>query len=161
VEALAVSPDYARDHTLLVSVGGEGLYRSTDGGTSFTTVGTDLIAANHDVADYTNPSGAPIQFSPAYASDRTIFAYGGQNVYRSEDRGDSWTVLDVPSATEFLRRADPALYHQRAGHGHVATTATSRGDDSDDAVVLVVGLVALAALVGAGVLASRRRGARR
>ena len=32
IEAVAVSPAYSHDQTLLVSVGGEGLYRSNDGG---------------------------------------------------------------------------------------------------------------------------------
>ncbi|MBK5288782.1 MAG: hypothetical protein JJE46_09970, partial [Acidimicrobiia bacterium] len=71
VEALAVSPAYGSDHTVLVSLAGTGLFRSTDGAKTFKAIATDLLAGNHVIADFTNPSGTPIQFSPAYAKDHT------------------------------------------------------------------------------------------
>lgn len=164
VEALGVSPSYGQDHTVLVSVGGVGLFRSTDGGKTFTAVGRDLIEANRDVADYTNPTGRPIQFSPSYATDHTIFAYGGQDVMRSSDRGETWTVLHLPSADEFLRAVDPALLaeHQRAGHvTDVAGTSSTSNGSTDPLIVLGVAVVALVALGGGvGFYASRRRRSR-
>jgi len=157
VEALSVSPSYRQDHTLLVSVGGVGLFRSTDGGESFVAVGRDLIEANRDVADYTNPTGRPIQFSPSYAADHTIFAYGGQDVMRSTNRGDTWTVLELPSADAFLAAAHRGQPRDHGGDGSPAPVAS--GDSSSDPViVLVAALAALAALAGGvGVYASRRR----
>jgi photosystem II stability/assembly factor-like uncharacterized protein len=103
VEAIAVSPTYGADHTVLVSVLGKGLYRSTDGGMTFTSVGTTLIENNHLIADYENPSSAPIQFSPTYARDRTIFGMAQSDIVKSTDGGSSWQVLNLPSAANFIK----------------------------------------------------------
>jgi Calx-beta domain len=103
VEAIAVSPDYGVDRTVLVSVLGRGLYRSTDGGTTFAAVGTSLIQGNHLITDYENPVSNPIQFSPTYARDRTIFAMAQDDIVRSTDGGDTWQVLGLPPAADILR----------------------------------------------------------
>ena len=103
VEAIAVSPNYGADHTVLVSVLGKGLYRSTDGGTTFAAVGTSLIQNNHLITDYEQPVSDPIQFSPSYARDRTIFGMAQGDIVRSTDGGDSWQVLSLPPAADFLK----------------------------------------------------------
>jgi photosystem II stability/assembly factor-like uncharacterized protein len=103
VEAIGVSPTYAADRTVLVSVLGKGLYRSTDGGATFATVGTSLIQNNHLIADYENPVSAPIQFSPTYARDRTIFAVAQHAIVKSTDGGGSWQVLNLPPASNFIK----------------------------------------------------------
>ena len=103
VEAIAVSPDYGADRTVLVSVLGNGLYRSTDGGSTFAAVGTSLIQDNHLIADYQNPVSMPLQFSPTYARDRTIFGMAQDDVVRSTDGGDSWQVLNLPPAGDVLK----------------------------------------------------------
>jgi photosystem II stability/assembly factor-like uncharacterized protein len=103
VSAIAVSPNYGADRTVLVSVLGKGLYRSTDGGTTFAAVATSLIQNNHLIADYDNPVSNPIQFSPTYARDRTIFGMAQDDIVRSTDGGDSWQVLSLPPAADFLR----------------------------------------------------------
>ena len=77
ITAVAVSPDFVDDGTVLVSVRGDGLYRSTDGGTTFSEVGTELAASNRVISDYDNPTSSPIQFSPSFAVDGTVFAYCG------------------------------------------------------------------------------------
>ena len=87
IEAVAVSPDYQRDRTVLVSSRELGLVRSTDGGASFHRVGAELLDTNHLVADFSNPTSAPIQFSPTFATDKTIFAYAQTDVVRSTDGG--------------------------------------------------------------------------
>ena len=74
IVAVAVSPLYAADRTLLVSVKGRGLYRLANGGTSFTETGASLFDNNLLIADFDNPTAQPIQFSPVYGVDRTIFA---------------------------------------------------------------------------------------
>jgi photosystem II stability/assembly factor-like uncharacterized protein len=102
IEAVAVSPDYHNDRTVLVSTRERGLLLSTDGATSFRPVGIELLDANHLVTDFSNPTSAPIQFSPAFATDRTIFAFAQTNVLRSTDGGQSWDVLDLPGAHEVL-----------------------------------------------------------
>jgi photosystem II stability/assembly factor-like uncharacterized protein len=103
VEAIAVSPNYGADHTVLVSVLGKGLYRSTDGGTTFAAVGTSLLQNNHLITDYEQPVSNPIQFSPTYARDRTIFGMAQDDIVRSTDGGDSWQVLDLPPAADILK----------------------------------------------------------
>jgi photosystem II stability/assembly factor-like uncharacterized protein len=108
IEAVAVSPDYQNDRTVLISTRDDGLLRSTDGGTSFRAVGTELFDANHLVADFSNPTSAPIQFSPTFSTDRTIFAYGQTDVMRSTDGGDSWEVLRLPSGSDVLESLEPA-----------------------------------------------------
>jgi photosystem II stability/assembly factor-like uncharacterized protein len=102
IEAVAISPDYQNDQTVLVSTRGGGLLRSTDGGVSFLPVGTELIDANHLVADFSNPMSAPIQFSPSFATDRTVYAYAQTDVVRSTDGGDSWKILRLPSGDDVL-----------------------------------------------------------
>jgi photosystem II stability/assembly factor-like uncharacterized protein len=76
--ALAVSPRFGADGRLFA--GGDGLYVSTDGGTSWisTTVGAD---SSHVKA---------LAVSPAFADDRTLFAGTTSGLYRSGDGGASW-----------------------------------------------------------------------
>jgi photosystem II stability/assembly factor-like uncharacterized protein len=103
VEAIAVSPNYRADRTVLVSALGRGLYRSSDGGATFAAVGTSLIKNNHLIADYDNPTSAPIQFSPTYARDRTIFGMAQDDVVKSGDGGSTWQVLNLPPAADFIK----------------------------------------------------------
>jgi photosystem II stability/assembly factor-like uncharacterized protein len=102
IEAVAVSPDYQNDGTVLVSTRERGLLRSTDGGRSFRAISTALFDANHLVVDFSNPTSAPIQFSPAFATDQTIFAYAQTDVLRSTDGGDSWENLPLPSGDDVI-----------------------------------------------------------
>jgi photosystem II stability/assembly factor-like uncharacterized protein len=128
VEAIAVSPNYGADHTVLVSALGKGLYRSTDGGTTFAAVGASLILDNHLIADYQNPVSAPLQFSPTYARDRTIFGMAQDDIVRSTDGGDSWQVLNLPPAADFLKppvvAASPVAV--KVGEGAAGTTRVIR-----------------------------------
>jgi photosystem II stability/assembly factor-like uncharacterized protein len=103
VEAIAVSPSYEADQTVLVSATGVGLFRSTDGGSSFAEVGRSLIENNLVIADFDNPTSSPIQFSPSYAEDRTIFAMAQQYIVKSTDGGDTWQALSLPPASAFLQ----------------------------------------------------------
>lgn len=104
IEAVALSPDFASAPTVLVSVAGTGLFRSTNGGRSFAPTGDSLTEGGLVIADFENPTSSPIQFSPTFATDRTIYAYGQQSVVRSTDGGDSWEVLTIPSAKELARQ---------------------------------------------------------
>lgn len=153
IEALAVSPAYGADGTVLVSVTGDGLFKSTNGGRTFRPTGADLFASNHIVADFTNPSGTPIQFSPDYARDGTIFGYASQDVVRSTDGGETWKVLRLPSAESFARTV---------GHATSVDRASASGGISKRrlAVIVLVALVVIA-LVGLALRARRRRGDRR
>jgi len=96
VEGVAISPNYASDRTFLVSLRGQGLFKTTDGGASFAQVynGDLTLARLGNVPS----AGVPIVFSPTFADDQTIFGFGGAEpeVFRSTDGGETWEVLDVP-----------------------------------------------------------------
>ncbi|ESA32502.1 glycosyl bnr repeat-containing protein [Leptolyngbya sp. Heron Island J] len=96
LEGVAVSPNYGQDGTVMVSLRGKGLYRSVDGGDSFTPIGDASLAFSRM---YNVPcAGRPIQFSPNYAEDNTIFGFGTAHtdVYRSTDGGETWETLTTP-----------------------------------------------------------------
>jgi photosystem II stability/assembly factor-like uncharacterized protein/DNA-binding beta-propeller fold protein YncE len=81
-----VSPTYARDQTVFVAH--YGLWRSTDGGETWQRV---------------LPEEASLDFSPEFATDRTLFGWSDSvGVLRSTDGGDTWQ----PAGTG-LTLADP------------------------------------------------------
>ena len=88
ISTLAISPDFARDQTLLVGFGfgpiRAGIYRSTDGGQSWTP-------ASHGLTDL---GVSQIAISPTYSRDQTLFAstQSGE-LFRSTDGGDHWEIL--------------------------------------------------------------------
>jgi photosystem II stability/assembly factor-like uncharacterized protein len=104
---LAASPDYARDHTLLIGVYGLGIFKSTDGGQLWQPSGTGLTDMNI----------RQITMSPGFARDRTAFALGyGGELYRSHDGGDSWQPLDsLPSYAYFAFSPDLERDHALIG----------------------------------------------
>lgn len=97
IESVAISPNYQNDRTFIVSTRGRGLFKTSDGGANFTKIGNDALA----LARMTDiPSaGIPIQFSPNYGSDRTIYGFGSARteVYKSTDGGNSWEIIAVPN----------------------------------------------------------------
>ena len=96
VQAVVVSPTFVHDGTVFVSVRGRGLFRSTDRGRSFAPVGQGLLDHNQIFDNFSKPTSVPIAFSPAFASDRTLFGYSGTEVFRSSDAGETWTSVHVP-----------------------------------------------------------------
>ncbi|MEM9976773.1 MAG: glycosyl hydrolase, partial [Cyanobacteria bacterium P01_D01_bin.2] len=96
LEGVALSPSYAQDGTVLVSLRGKGLYKSVDRGDTFAPIGDASLAFSRP---YNVPcAGRPIQFSPNYANDSTIFGFGTANtdIYRSTDGGETWEILQTP-----------------------------------------------------------------
>jgi photosystem II stability/assembly factor-like uncharacterized protein len=85
--ALTLAADPASPGTLLAGTIGAGVYRSTDGGATWTASGVGLI--NTAVA------GVAVD-----GTDAALFAAGAAGIYRSEDGGASWdlTVLGGGSA---------------------------------------------------------------
>jgi len=88
VVTLAFSPAHATDRTLFALVRNEGLYKSTDGGTTWNPTGLsgDLSA---------------FAVSPDYASDRTLIAANRSTgvLTISTDGGDTWTPAGVMLGT--------------------------------------------------------------
>ena len=100
IEGVAMSPNYQEDRTFIVSVRGKGLYKTVDGGQTFTSIGDNLLPLSR----LTNvPSASiPIQFSPSYATDQTIYGFGSAEteVYQSTDGGETWEMLPVTVTEE-------------------------------------------------------------
>ena len=89
VQSLAVSPDFARDQTLLAGLNtpptGGGVYRSTDGGMTWRPSARGL----------TDLAIGKVAFSPTYARDQTVFLTTANSgaLFRSTDGGDTWRSL--------------------------------------------------------------------
>lgn len=89
VTALAISPDFAADHTLLAAQGwygwgGGGLFRSTDGGQTWLPATRGLTELYVD----------RMAFSPTYRRDKTVFVSAATSgLFRSTDGGNTWTSL--------------------------------------------------------------------
>jgi photosystem II stability/assembly factor-like uncharacterized protein len=100
VETISISPDYANDRTVIASLQGDGLFKSTDGGTTFKSIGDPKIplVKTHSIPS----SGIPVRFSPNYAQDKTLFGFGGAQttVFRSTDGGETWTSVTIPRHAE-------------------------------------------------------------
>lgn len=99
VEGVAISPDYQNDRTLITSIRGRGLFKSVDGGTTFTQVGRELLEGNHSLANMYGfwPPTMGIEFSPAYQSDRTIYGVAETKLFKSTDGGETWTNMPIPA----------------------------------------------------------------
>ena len=78
----SISPDFATDQTLFVGMDRMGILRSVDSGESYDHV---FSASNHPVNS--------IAVSPAFAEDQTLYAFLGDALYRSQDRGERWQRL--------------------------------------------------------------------
>ncbi len=133
--ALALSPAYAQDQTILAAVKGNGVFRSTDGGEHWQPAGAGL--PHMGVRD--------LAFSPGFAADRTAFAIVPENgLQRSTDAGVSWRTLNTPSAllmalsSEFDRDGTVAIYAARDAAGMVQFSE-DRGDHWRDATGPVPG----------------------
>ena len=82
IRSIAFSPNYANDNTIFS--GGDGIYKSTNGGMNWTHSGLAGIGV------------VSIAFSPDYANDNTIFAgsgdyFGNGGIYKTTDGGQTWT----------------------------------------------------------------------
>jgi len=93
---IAVSPRFKADRTLVVSVKGEGLFVSRNGGESFSRLG--------DPDQHARLAGvARVVFSPDFGADKTIYAASESDVFLSADEGRTWTLLDRPLRYEGTR----------------------------------------------------------
>jgi photosystem II stability/assembly factor-like uncharacterized protein len=90
VLALAASPNYAQDRTVLAGTE-NGVYKSTDGGDSWRWVGPSC------------PVYA-LSFSPDYAKDQTVYAGTyGCGVFESRNGGESWAPMNASLGNLYVR----------------------------------------------------------
>ncbi|MCD6291469.1 MAG: hypothetical protein J7M34_13280 [Anaerolineae bacterium] len=80
VQALAISPNYAHDHTLFAGTEANGVYRSMDGGLTWSPsgAGTEGTTVN------------TLWVSPNFAQDRLVLAGTASGILHSTDGGDTW-----------------------------------------------------------------------
>ena len=96
IEAVALSPNFVVDGTALVTARGRGLFRSTNRGKTFEPVGADLLERNQLLDTFSKSTASPIVFSPAYASDRTVFGFSGTELLKSTNGGETWDAAVIP-----------------------------------------------------------------
>jgi hypothetical protein len=99
ISRIAISPDYANDHTILVAANDQRLYRSTNAGASWKSQLLGQIDA--------------LVFSPDYTNDHRIFvglvgetqasrAGRAIQIQLSVNQGQSWQKLDSPGTVPLL-----------------------------------------------------------
>ena len=86
VEALAVSPDFDRDATVLLNDNRGQVWKSGDGGLTWT----------RDTSNLTGLEVHGLAFSPQYAADNVLFARTYTGLYTSADRGATWQPASFP-----------------------------------------------------------------
>ena len=125
ITALAVSPTYQNDQTILMGTRFHGVWRSQNGGASWTPFNAGL----------TNLAIFAIAFSPSYASDKTIFvgaSAGG--LYKSTNGGPTWVKVGSGVIDRNVTTIVPAPNFAVEGHIFVGTkggnmfVSTDKGD---------------------------------
>ena len=108
VQTIAISPDFAKDQTLLIALRGKGNFVSNDGGASFQSVAQDLLAQNHGMTKMWNylPDRL-IHPSPQFAEDQTAFGFANDQLFRTQDGGKSWDQLDLSGFEAQLQYLTP------------------------------------------------------
>lgn len=131
VTGLAVSPDFAADHTVVVNTYVKGSYISRDRGAVFTAsdrgLEQDGLAEGNKLLPLRRLHN--VVFSPDYRSDHTIFTATWTKFVKSVDGGRTWksvVVAPPPPETElrqFVIAASPAY-----GRDHTIFLGTRQGD---------------------------------
>lgn len=101
IETIAISPNFSKDQTLIVSVRGRGHFRSSDGGKSFSEIGLELMRSQTLLAQYVGmiPKFPAIVYSPTFNIDKTIYGFSGPEIFKSVDNGETWSLIPKPSIT--------------------------------------------------------------
>jgi len=89
---ISISPAYQHDRTLVASTYGGGAYRSTDGGASWETVNTGISFRFL----------TPIEISPSFETDNTIWTGTLKYVNMTTDRGDNWLPIKVDTGGNYV-----------------------------------------------------------
>lgn len=88
VIGMAISPNYQNDQTILVSLRGKGLFKSINGGATFNKIASEGVQVNYAIRW--------IEFSKFYSEDKMVYAASEEEVFQSEDRGNTWQIIKRP-----------------------------------------------------------------
>jgi photosystem II stability/assembly factor-like uncharacterized protein len=89
IEAVFFSPEYAQDRTVYASGCFDGLFKSSDGGTTWRPLTSDLVSA-----EGLEEGGGPSVIAAAQGGDGDLWLLTHSGVYRSEDGGETWQQAD-------------------------------------------------------------------
>lgn len=98
--AIAISPDFAADRTLLAAGESNLIYRSADAGATWQL-------SNAGIEEWY--VAMRFAFSPNFASDRTVFLAGYGALYRSTDGGATWEPLFGAHSPHYGVAVSPAF----------------------------------------------------
>ena len=133
VLAVSVSPEFATDKTLIVSINGRGLFLSDDRGGHFKSIGPQLVDENASI-EY-------LQYSPDYLHDQSIVAASDEKLFLSIDRGNTWTEVQRPVRYEDMRDvvAFEGSWRQQRGEQYSALTETITSENGSSVSMRFVG----------------------
>lgn len=115
VTSLALSPDFARDGTVLAGTLEDGVFRSTDRGRSW-------VAWNFGLLDLNTLA---LAISGQFAADETLFVATESGIFRSHNGGRAWR--EVPFPIEFAPVLSVALTPSYATDGTVFAGTEGHG----------------------------------
>ena len=157
VDGFAISPGFAHDRTLLISIRGQGLLISRDAGETFAPIGTTPGGGKVQLANYHSypvPISPPLHFSPDFARNNTIYGFEGADLWRSTDGGQTWGVAWSPAPdAETLKQLRMVHFRGDIDRQWNSLKTSRKRQAAAGAVVML--------LLGAGVLLLRRRRAQR
>ena len=168
VRAIAVSPDFATDSTLLVSLAGLGLYRSVDAGESFSPIAPELTEQS---LIFSNATPIPTSNPLVFADADTVVGTANGSVLVSGDGGDTWDITALPAAAEFVAPTDEPPADDAEDDTDISDPVTDVGEptprvatplpDGDrpaqDRRIWLAAIAAITVALGTMLLTARRR----
>ncbi len=113
ITRLVISPDFARDGTL-VALSKRGVFRSTDRGTTWTSLADRYAPLLKDLTVSFNV----VALSPNFAQDNTLLIGHSSGLWRSTDRGETWTAINGgPAANRLAAAPDGSIVFATAYDG--------------------------------------------
>lgn len=86
IMSLAISPNFIKDNTLIISVRGKGVFLSLDAGNHFTQIAQGSIIHTQEIRW--------IEFSNNYQEDNIIAIASEEGLFISDTKGNSWKMLN-------------------------------------------------------------------
>ncbi len=144
IDSMALSPAFAVDHEIIVSVTGVGLFQSRDAGNSFQPIAQSLSEGRPPLWRMANiPDTTPtIKYSPHYAEDRTIVASTTETLIVSVDGGETWNSI-VGRPVRYEDNQDGVAYdgswRRVRGHQYSALTVLASDETGTEVMIRFVG----------------------